>query len=36
MTPNHITELDAALPTLFHVRRHRRGASEFNRSATVI
>jgi hypothetical protein len=31
MTPNHITALDAALTILFHVRRQRRGASEFNR-----
>jgi hypothetical protein len=32
MTPNHITALDAALTIVFHVRRQRRGASEFNRS----
>jgi hypothetical protein len=31
MKPNPITSLDAAIGSLFHARRQRRGASEFFR-----
>jgi len=32
-TANQIASLDAAIAPLFHAGRHRRGASEFLRSA---
>ncbi len=32
-TPNKVTSRDAAMTLLFHIESHRRGASEFQRSA---
>jgi hypothetical protein len=36
MTPNEITSLGAAMTRMFHVGRHRRGASEFCRYPALV